>query len=498
MMTVLAGIAGIAIAVGLAMRFYWAAVRGAAHDTWYHLHLAEYIRKNRTLPDRVDQFLVPGPYDYPPALHLLLALFPSRVVRQYNWMLAPVVELLHVFLVCWVAFWLTGDITRAAMAGGIYATFPTQIVQFTALTPRVLGTFLVSLIVVLTFYGVVSGVLLSFAVATILGAILLLTHKMSSQTVLFLFSFLSIVWLDSTYLALFGGMVALATVGSGGHYLTVLRGHVSIINFWRRQYSAGRPPGEFMRRFGNDVGDPEESKETLASVVTWVKRNEWTMFVADNAWTFVLPIVLLVVGLRGGPPMLEMLAVWGLFILGFAILTQYVPYFKLVGDGYKYFMWGAFPTAVVLAAVLPFDGGFFYEVGYIVILLGSTIYAFLRLYLRVSGLETNVRDVLTDGRDVLDFLEAEDGENVLTLPFGMSFKLLYATDLKVLFHQNPKIASESAFPVPIEPLRDIVSQFDIDYVLVDTKKLDLTKFETAGLTTVFEHAGYVVLGRDPE
>jgi hypothetical protein len=185
-----------------------------------------------------------------------------------------------------------------------------------------------------------------------------------------------------------------------------------------------------------------------------------------------------------------------MFILGFGILTQYVPYFKLVGDGYKYFMWGAFPTAVVLAVTLPLGDSRLITAGYLLALVGAAVYSTLRIHFRVNVVDPSSRTITTDGAAVLDFLERADGNGVLLLPFGMSFHVLYETDLNILFHQNPKIEAESAFPVPIEPLSDIVSEYEIDHVVVDTTVVDVEKFNTEPFREMFEDEDYVVLQPD--
>jgi hypothetical protein len=146
--------------------------------------------------------------------------------------------------------------------------------------------------------------------------------------------------------------------------------------------------------------------------------------------------------------------------------------------------------------VLPLETNAWFAAGYATVVAGSVIYGFGRMYLRVRGLGSNPRDLRTDGARVLNFLESAEGENVLPLPFGMSFHLLYETDLNILFHQNPKISFESVFPVPIVPLEDIAREFSIDYVLVDTIKLDVAQFDIEPFKIAFEDSGYLVLALD--
>jgi hypothetical protein len=143
--------------------------------------------------------------------------------------------------------------------------------------------------------------------------------------------------------------------------------------------------------------------------------------------------------------------------------------------------------------ILPVEENMLITAGYITALVGSALYGFVRMYLRVSGLNPDSRTITTDGKDVIKFIEQSDGKNIFVLPFGMSFHLLYETDLNILFHQNPKIEAESAFPVPTKPLKDIVADYGIDYLIIDTTKIDLSKFDIDSFGLVFEDAKYLVM-----
>lgn len=491
-----------AIAFGVFGRFYWAAKMGATHDTWYHFEVARRIRESRSLPERIDQFIVGGPYDYPPLLHLILAVLPEDVAFEYKWTFSPVVDVLHMGFVGAVTYWVTGSPTAAVAAVGIYATVPITVMEFSHLTPRVVGSFLLSVVVVIVFYALTAGSTWYLAIATVVGGILLLTHRMSSQTLAFMFLFFTAWHLQPWYLAVVAGSVVLATLLSAGHYATVLRGHVSIINFWRRQYNEGRSPDSFREEYMTSPTDDSEGdgrSSALRSIVERVKRFRSIPFVADSGWSFLLA-GLLVAGWAGllspvGVPEIELspfeshLATWALFIVVFAIMTQYLPKFKLVGEGYKYFMWGGFPTAVSLAVLLMAADGLLFSLGYVVATGGMVAYTYLRM--RGRGAESNRRNVQSGG--VLEFIDDAEGRNVMCLPTDMSFPIIHSTDKNVLFYQNPKREAEVFFPVPLEPLSEIADRFDIDLVLVDERRLDLEALDVSSFDELYESNGYKVL-----
>lgn len=484
----------VAILFGIWGRFHWAREIGATHDTWYHLHVADKIRQERSLPKRIDQFLVQGPYDYPPILHVVLAILPSEIVFKYKWLLSPFVDLAHMALLYGVTYWVTGDPRTGMIALAVYATYPMALKQFTYLTPRVIGSLLVSVFLLVTFLAVDTGSLTYLVPAVFVGVLLLHTHKMSSQTVLFLSVFLAIWTQNPLYIIILLITVLLGIVLSAGHYLTILKGHINIINFWRRQYSAGRPPGVFGTRFGSTSdGDPTTGSR-LERVKQRVKRHGWVLFVADGTWSFVA-LGILVTGTHPSlSPLLQQVAYWAAFIPLFAVLTQYVPKFKLVGEGHKYFIWGGFPSAILIAITVHASSSRILDLLYIGVLVAVLVFAVFRM--KGAGATADRRNLVAEGEHVLEFISEADGESVMTLPPDMYYQLLYHTDKSVLFHSNPKIEAESYYPVPIEPLEAIVDEFDIDLILVDTARVAEEEFDLSTFERVFERDGYEIFRTD--
>jgi len=222
------------------------------------------------------------------------------------------------------------------VAVAIYAITPELFRHFTGLSPRSVGSLFFSVIFLLVLLGTQGSPVL-FVPAIVLGGILLLTHKMSSQALAFLSIGFSILEGDLTYVFVFLGMVVAALVLSLGHYVKVFRSHVAIINFWRIQRAKGNPPNAFRRDLGREPESYDESLLGRAKRIVTGIDPLWVFL--SNPWTIFFPIPLLLYRETLQFSTLESkILAWALVTLAIAIATQYVPKLKLVGEGYKYFL----------------------------------------------------------------------------------------------------------------------------------------------------------------
>jgi|GEM_PF-2796009 len=490
---IVAALALSAIAFGFGGRFYWSKRTGYLHDTWYHLLASEKIRDNdHRLPDQIDHFIFEGPYDYPPGLHWVLSFFPEETVKRYNWLVAPVVELFHgLVLLPAIAYFLSGDPSVALIAAAIYAITPELLRHFTSLTPRVIGSFLFSLVFLSTLLAV-GGRPLFYVPAVLLGGILLLTHKMSTQALAFTLVAFAVAELDPRYVGVLAAIIAFALVLSQGHYVAVLRSHLAIIDFWRVQRAKGNPPNSFMRDYGKQPNEGDQS--LLGRVESIVSNTDPLMFGISNTWVLFLPIPLFALGGFDVLAGLErQIATWGLTILTIAIATQYVPPLKLVGEGHKYFMWGTFPGALVLATVaVNLDSVLVYG-PMAVFYLVSVGFIYFMMRGRIQRANTASVDEATE--DIIPRLRKPDVERIMCVPTGGSYNLAYLTRKKILWHDSTTAFTDGEvyYPTPLEPLEDIARDFDIDAIVIDTTqvRVDEADFPTYELRA--KESAYLLL-----
>jgi hypothetical protein len=179
-----------------------------------------------------------------------------------------------------------------------------------------------------------------------------------------------------------------------------------------------------------------------------------------------------------------------------AVLTQYVPLFKLIGEGQKYYNWAAFPAALTLAVALnTLSNSLFY------LLLGTSIvvtgvFTYLVMSSRVKNAER--LDLERRGAVVLEQLRESDRDRVMCIPHGISFTVAYLADKTVLWHDSTTAYEEGTvyYPMPERPLREIAAGYDIEFVIIDTELVVIDESHFPKFDVIVEDSGYLLLGRE--
>src|SRR5438552_17038363 len=88
----LVGLALVGLALYVRLRIF-IGTRPGGVDTWYYLASAEALRRQKRLPITLPQYLLHDPYEsYPAAFPLFLALLPQDFLRQYFWLVSPIID----------------------------------------------------------------------------------------------------------------------------------------------------------------------------------------------------------------------------------------------------------------------------------------------------------------------------------------------------------------------------------------------------------------------
>lgn len=94
-------------------------------DVWTHLLYLQEYHKQGGVPKKIENgFLVPGIYDYPPAFIYILAKFPFRLVEQYEFLFSPFFDAIHLLIIYFLVFQITGDIRIALVTQALYTLTP--------------------------------------------------------------------------------------------------------------------------------------------------------------------------------------------------------------------------------------------------------------------------------------------------------------------------------------------------------------------------------------
>lgn len=480
-------------------------------DTWRHLAMADFYRRKRRDPSaRFDRYLIPEPSDYPPMLRWLLSLFPRRLLERSQWLVSPLFDFMHSFLVFAVAYSFTGNVWASLAAQAAYILAPIVVLANSSLTTRPLASLTFTALILTELAFTASGNWIWFPASLVAGTMLFLTHRMALQALTVATIALSLFFLTPYYALAFLGSWLLAIVASGGLYWRVFKGHLAMLNWWR---------GNIHNRFAHQIrGLPktsDESADPVFKIYQYLRKAPFLAVFSANA--FVVFAILAAVNQAldfevAGPVTwqreLEFLLVLALSLLGAGILIRQIKSLEFIGEGERYGEYGVFPTALVIAGLVSTADpawGTALAVAFIVVaLLGGLAPAlFLQYRVVVRDIDRSVTTALM--RIMAELSSLEQQARLMTIPLGLADPALHFSTAKVLStdsslgHLNHY---DDFFPVLQVPITEIFARWDIDHLLINE---NYVRLEELGLdeTTVRLRSGNFCLlnvgaGKEPQ
>lgn len=406
--------------------------RQLGSDSWFHLTVAETVRQNRgRYPDSIPRFLLSGPFDYPPLLHYLLALFSRTTRDRIEGWVGPVVDGIHTLFLWGLIFALTQNPWSAATAALLFILSPLLLrgaERVLTLTPKPMGDLWVSLAMISLYFYWVDHSPFWLALLAVWTALLLLTQRFGTQALLFLVVAVSAVYLNALPLVGLAGGLGLALALSWGHYWTVLRGHIGHLDHWRTfmvDHYHGVRHESFWRDFGR-LGRELRRNPRRAFIIAY--RNPVLNYFVYNPWILVAFYVLLSPGTVPDHPFFRFAGVWMLATVGLVVLIS-MKSLKFLGKPELYGEYGIFPQAAVLGMAAGAAPG---------PLLGISL-AVLALY-SVGAIIVNIRVVLrsdqnfskAETQDLLEFLRRQPPSRLLPIPMNWGYAMAYLTPHEVL------------------------------------------------------------------
>jgi hypothetical protein len=437
-------------------------------DAYYHLLLAEKIRKMGKLPESANSFVVHGPYSYPPAFHLVLSFIAGRAPEWFIRSFSAFIDVAHGIVVFAFAWSLFGQVVGVA-ALIAYLFTPICVLESLSLTPRPLGSLLISCTQFCLALALVSGQWIPFIVsASLFYALTLLTHRMATQT---LFSVLvaqaAILgaicgFINATaliFIALMGS--ALAFILSKGHYGHVLAEHLGYLKFHRSRgslYGGVKKFGSVSKTFG--VNNPWLILGCLNFASMWIlpfaPSVARSTFVSDNQVVLVF-------------------VVWAFVSVAMACFWRY-------GDAERHVFYSAAPTAILI--------GLAYEqyhsqlsiilYGSFLVYCGVIIALSLRRLSRPFVLE---EDMLACFKD----LSLPPPKIVMTLPMDYSYAAAYWTNQKIAAGDASLKGLEFGFEVlrtalrTVESFAKILAELNVTHLVVEGENDLVSRLRGTGL-----------------
>jgi hypothetical protein len=452
-------------------RIYWRLRHpNFGNDTWSHLGVARAIRKNHyRLPATAGIHFNDGPWDYPPLLPYIMALFSEKRAMGASRYIPAVFDTLSCaatgaflyFAVLWGrAIWpfspghLLGAVPAELLVpalGMLVWTFTpmTAIDTFQHLSPRPMGNFFMVLTVMLMLLYLWTARWECLALMLLPVTLIYLSHKFTLQALTFL-NIAVALYLRQPWFLVVQGLGLLAAVAvSGGHYVRVLRGHLAFMNYYRLN-GARKYPGKYGLH-----------RERLMKILK--------LDLSGNPWIyFIVPALYI----GGWPP--DLLTAMALAMVVCYILVSLNPLLFL-GEPERYFETATFPLAFTVPFFLTSRaaGGWeLYLWAFFAVLLALGA---VRIWREMRGREEQMADpsrVIEHHVDPLwletcEFMKKRPGERIITVPEYAQWATHYFTGKLV---QGTECAAEygrhmEEFPPTPQNIQGLVVKYHVDLVL---------------------------------
>lgn len=460
-------------------------------DTWRFLLLADYIRKNRKLPESIpEKYIVPGSVDNPPVLPILLSLFPKKWLEKNQSLISPLFDFLHSLTLFIMGYYITKNPLGGYMAQIIYALTPVVPLEASNLSLRTLSSLTFTWVMFSVQAYVMSPSVMAFCIAVALIVLLAYTHRMSMQVLFFLLLIFAMIDKNPAYLIIFFLGLSAAVFPFKGLYLRYLRGQLLLISFW--MYN-------IQNRLAHQVrGNPTPKKRH----VDFVRRMEYLInkipvlpFIAVNPWIL---FVFFAIGanINNGmwPPILIKWSL-SLFILG---IIFNIKYLRFLGEGQRYLEYGT--GAVALTAsfiILKLEPGVLI---FALVLLLTLICLGIILFMQRKVVLNNPDKSITPALwSVIEFLNKWEGEvRIACIPHSLADALAYfLNNGKVLLSDNSigVWTLQDFWPFIKKPLKDTADTFGLNFYLISTNYVRLDEINIPDFENVFEEDNYILLQR---
>lgn len=439
--------------------------RNQGCDAYYFLLCAEEFRKRLRLP-----IVLPGYYRleaqeqyYPPGFSVFCALFPPRWLDRYHWLLNHILDaILFSVLVVWIGAHY--GLALAWIAGLIYAGGP-LVMEYRGLTSRPLGVLLFTTFLVATRFSV-GGSIAGFAVALLAGVLLLYTHKLSVQLLWFMVPVIAIAEQEPAWLWPLLAAYALAFALGRGYFVNILRAHVDIVTFWRRNW---RLLGAHMVRQSPVYGDGLVDTSYHAGTGVRSALGYAVSIVRHNYFVVMTPLALL-----DYPALSDWERFFLLWVFGacaWAFLTLYVPWLRLLGLGILYVKYAHLPALALTAGVLTrAETPWPWLLAALCLVYNIRYYANTSRDLRRAGWQST--GAFSGGFEAMvERIKGLDDPRILCIPTHIADSVAYHTRKPVLWgtHGYGFRMAEPIFPVLRITLADIVRDMGATHLLLDRR-----------------------------
>lgn len=476
----------------------WLSPNGLGVDHWYWKKYIETYLHNKMFPPVLPQYIFDEFQWYPPVFPLVMAYLPRRLLNTLSQWLAIIIDLLRMITLLIVAnLTCPGNDLSLFIIGLIYATTPILISYNIQLNPRGLGALFLDILIVLVMYWYLySGPNIFLVPIIILSALILITHKMTTQIFWFLSLGAFIITFDYRFLLIIPTSVISALIISKGFYWKVLKAHWDIITFWYRNWPWLQ---------AHPIKESPIYGESSYETPTKHHRKGWKGFAQHlkylfgfipSVWCYIiLMISLLFSSTLHFNSITKWTIGWASISLIFVLATIFIPMLRCLGSGYLYLYNLAFPASLLWAlGAKDFGNSILFRILLAFALILNVI-AILFFYKRLFHNRTQRID--SDFIKIIEYLNSAIPGTVMCLPPQWYDVIAYKTNQPVLYggHGYGFKMLEPVFPRLLIPLNEIIKRYGVKYLVSVKDYLPenfLLELENSELLSFGEYRLYIL------
>lgn len=440
---------------------------GVGIDHWFWKAYIETYRATRQFPPVLPQYLLDEHQWYPPLFPLLMARLPKALFDRWSHMVAVVIDLVRMSVLMLVAYVHGGrEPVVMLIAGLTYATIPIQITYNIQLNPRGLGALMLDgvLILLLWFYPVATP-WWAWAAAAILGGLILLTHKMTTQVFWFTLLISGLLYRDVRLLALIPVSVLVALVMSRGFYWRVFLAHWDIVRFWNKHW---RWIGADQIRESPIYGDgtyERPGKLHPAGLRGALRQCSMMFAYSPAAWITCLLVFERLLAPSAILIFPTFILVWMVLPCVLAVLTTFVNPLKCLGAGYLYLYNSSLLASLLIAFAYRYTYNPVFSKVFVAAAIGLNLLVVAVFYVKFVANKKIRIDTAFD--DMLAHLRAQPSGTVMCVPAHWHEPVAYRTGMPVLWgaHGYGFRKLEPMFPRLLLPIGDVISCYGVRYFL---------------------------------
>lgn len=459
-------------------------------DTYFHLYCAQVIRENSLkLPHKLPRVILDNELTYPYLYHLLLALFPNKYRLWAERFTGAIFDTINAVIIYFFSSWIVQRngypqfFELPILVTALYAFSPALLrisigPRAYHGSPRVMAQTLYLLHLTLAYYAFATNNIIALMISLFAGAALIISAKFGNQVLIF-FGIIFSLFVTHYYLLMLCGCFVISMALSRGQTIRVIKGQIrhsmfyvkylqkvylwpharTIINYFQSAVFY------ILNLFRNG---------RVWQIIQWYYSENYILHLFLTVYPQFLFFPLFSFYTQGAG-VEKFLLIWmgaGLF---FFLLTK-LKWVKFLGEAERYLEYALFPSL-------------FFVTEYLLLVNRKEIIYVLLLYSLFSAICYGISFYILHKKIDYDFGGTEAFFEKLNSmspgviwPVGSyNWQTLYRSKFPVLtmgcnideslLSQDEFMLVYSNYPYPSSNFREIMSQYDVKYILSDRNTL---------------------------